>query len=174
MTQVPFDRSYWVLPNRLLAGAIPAAASPEEAHEKLTALAKTPIQAVINLMEAHEVNHEGKPFFDYAPVLNEMGVDVLRFPIRDVSIPTEAEMTAILDTIDTLHAKGKAVYVHCWGGIGRTGTVIGCYLIRHGLASKDTVLNEINNLKRNTSFADRTSPETYQQREFVQNWMAGQ
>lgn len=170
MLMVPFDRAYWVVPNRLLAGAIPAAPDPGEAREKLTALAGSPIHTVINLMEDHEVNRDGRPFFDYAPVLNEMGVDVLRFPIRDVSIPTESEMTSILDTIDALHAEGKAVYVHCWGGIGRTGTVIGCYLIRHGLATPDTALAHIATLKEDSALEQRTSPETWEQRRFVEEW----
>ena len=24
------------------------------------------------------------------------------------------------------------MYLHCWGGVGRTGTVVGCWLVRHG------------------------------------------
>lgn len=170
MSIPPFDRAYWVIPNRLLAGAIPASPHPNEAREKLNALAETPIHAVINLMEAHEVNHEGTPFFDYAPVLHERGVVVLRFPIRDVSIPTKAEMTVLLDTIDALHAEGKSVYVHCWGGIGRTGTVVGCYLIRHGLATPDNALEHIATLKQDSTLAHRTSPETPEQRTFVEEW----
>jgi protein-tyrosine phosphatase len=35
-------------------------------------------------------------------------------------------MTTILDAIDESMTAGKPVYVHCWGGMGRTGTVIGC------------------------------------------------
>ena len=30
-------------------------------------------------------------------------------------------MTETLDLIDALQAEGRAVYVHCWAGIGRTG-----------------------------------------------------
>ncbi|MFZ5949388.1 MAG: fused DSP-PTPase phosphatase/NAD kinase-like protein [Candidatus Rifleibacteriota bacterium] len=31
-------------------------------------------------------------------------------------------------------AAGKPVYVHCWGGLGRTGVVVGCWSRRHGEA----------------------------------------
>ena len=41
----------------------------------------------------------------------------------------------ILDEIDGAILNGKTVYVHCLGGIGRTGTVVGCYLVRHGIAA---------------------------------------
>ena len=34
------------------------------------------------------------------------------------------------------------VYVHCWGGIGRTGTTVGCWFVRHGRTG-DQALAEI-------------------------------
>src|SRR6476661_8703202 len=58
-----------------------------------------------------------------------------RFAIPDVSVPSEPLMRATLDHIDAELAANRGVYVHCFGGIGRTGTVIGCWLLRHGLAS---------------------------------------
>jgi protein-tyrosine phosphatase len=174
LAQTPFERSYWVVPGKLLAGEIPASAVDAQTQAKLEGLLKVNTNVVVNLMEEGESNHHNVPFADYAPYLQERGVEVIRFPIRDVSIPTVDTMTQILDTIDDRISQGKTVYVHCWGGIGRTGTTVGCYLIRHGLATEDTVFDEINELKRNTSIAGKSSPETYQQREFVQNWVAGQ
>jgi len=35
------------------------------------------------------------------------------------------------------------VYVHCWAGRGRTGTVVGCYLKRHGIAEDTNVIQEL-------------------------------
>ncbi len=29
--------------------------------------------------------------------------------------------------------------MHCWGGVGRTGTVVGCWLVRHGLDDGDAI-----------------------------------
>ncbi|NJN80266.1 MAG: hypothetical protein HC797_07245 [Anaerolineales bacterium] len=43
-------------------------------------------------------------------------------------------MKNILDTIDNEIENGNPVYVHCWGGVGRTGITAACYLIRHGLS----------------------------------------
>lgn len=31
------------------------------------------------------------------------------------------------------------VYVHCWGGIGRTGTVVGCLLVDAGMSGEAAV-----------------------------------
>lgn len=51
--------------------------------------------------------------------------------------PTVDQMRAILDAID--RAAGSIVYVHCWGGHGRTGTVAGCYLVRHGQDTRQSL-----------------------------------
>ena len=51
-----------------------------------------------------------------------------RIPVRDVSVPSKDGMVMILDRIDQALAQQRPVYVHCWGGKGRTGTVVGCYL----------------------------------------------
>ena len=44
-----------------------------------------------------------------------------RCPIVDVSVPRSPQETAgILDAIDRALDDGSTVYVHCWGGVGRT------------------------------------------------------
>ena len=50
--------------------------------------------------------------------------DVLHFPIRDYSVPT---LPALLRLLVELHRRlrmGHRVFVHCRGGLGRTGTVV--------------------------------------------------
>jgi protein-tyrosine phosphatase len=63
------------------------------------------------------------------------------------------------------------VYVHCWGGIGRTGTVVGCWLMRHGLDEGDPV-GRIARLRRDMEDA-RPSPETPAQRAMITSWKRG-
>jgi hypothetical protein len=133
---LPFNRSYWAVPGRLLAGYYPGDLDPALAERKLTALVRCGVELVINLMEADEVNWLGKPFADYRPTLEGLArsagraVRCERMPIRDADVPTVAQMRAILDTVERANAEGQIVYVHCLGGIGRTGTVVGCYLAR--------------------------------------------
>jgi protein-tyrosine phosphatase len=82
-------------------------------------------------------------------------------------------MHEILDEIDAAIAAGHRVYVHCWGGIGRTGTVIGCHLVRSG-AKGEEALEQLAQLFGNMSRLKRTmnprSPETAEQRSFVTGW----
>jgi protein-tyrosine phosphatase len=79
-------------------------------------------------------------------------------------------MVRILNQIDLCIKHNKHVYVHCWGGKGRTGTVVGCYLIRHGLAEGNDVINKIKQLRRNTKDFSEPSPETKDQINMVINW----
>ncbi|MDP7066387.1 MAG: protein-tyrosine phosphatase family protein, partial [Acidimicrobiales bacterium] len=66
---------------------------------------------------------------------------------------------------------GRVVYVHCWGGFGRTGTVIGCWLRRHGLATPGTVQEVLDRLRLGAVDGQhRESPEMYDQREFIVDW----
>jgi hypothetical protein len=66
----------------------------------------------------------------------------------------------------------RPVYVHCWGGKGRTGTVVGCYLVRHGIAEGEAALKAIQKMRRNDPKAHEPSPETREQCDFVLRWKA--
>ena len=99
-----------------------------------------------------------------------MELSCIRYPIQDLNIPSITQMRSILNTIEQCITKGGKVYVHCWGGIGRTGTVIGCFLVQQAIVSHTLILAYINYLKRNTNIKDRISPETPDQQHFILNW----
>jgi protein tyrosine phosphatase len=170
---VPFPRSYWVVPGKLLAGYYPGSKNLKEATDKLAALINSGIRHVINLMEADDRDLTGHRFVPYddmmGSIAGRMKVSVTfdQLPIKDLSVPTERHMTRILNQIDLCIKHGKPVYVHCLGGIGRTGTVVGCYLVRHGLATGKNVLDIIRDLRKDTEDSDRESPETREQRKML-------
>ena len=93
-------------------------------------------------------------------------------PIMDMGVPRRAaEMAAILDAIDDALGEGRTVYVHCWGGIGRTGTVVGCWLVRHGLTGQgalDQIAEWWQHVEK--SWLHTESPQTRHQRAFVRRW----
>jgi protein-tyrosine phosphatase len=78
-------------------------------------------------------------------------------------------MNEILDAVDDALASGRTVYVHCFGGVGRTGTVVACHLVRHGARPHDA-LALIAEWRRGRPDGRRASPETSQQRMFVEGW----
>ena len=102
----------------------------------------------------------------------ELSIGWERFPIVDLSVPHSPEyMSKILNAIDSALDGGKTVYVHCWGGVGRTGTVIGCWLVRNGRTG-DEALRQIAEWWQGMEKVYRhpRSPETRQQREYVRQW----
>ena len=168
----PIPDSYWVRPGRLLAGEYPRHKDDEASRPKLRRLLETGVTFFLDLTEIEEGL---KP---YVPLLQEevaaLGRSVAhrRMPIRDGGIPAHKEMAHILNTIDSALAEGHTIYVHCWGGKGRTGTVIGCYLVRHGMGGEEA-LDEISRLRQGTHDERDPSPETEVQRQTVRNWSMG-
>ena len=179
ITEVPFDRSYWVDEEKLLAGCYPGDDDAETAEAKLTYLLRYGITHVISLMEEDEKNHSCKQFIPYHDKIKEIAKKMKReitlssHPIKDLGIPSSEKMIGILDEIDANIRENRRVYIHCWGGIGRTGTVVGCYLIRHGLADADNVLDVIKELRAKTVKSFIPSPETQLQRKMVVSWKPG-
>jgi ADP-ribosyl-[dinitrogen reductase] hydrolase len=174
-TKPPTKSSYWVVPKLLLAGAYPGDPHPDKHRAKLHALLDAGIRKFINLMEENETNYEGEPFVPYDGLAKQLcpGVFCCRHAIRDLSAPTRVAMTTILDTIDESLATGRPTYVHCWGGVGRTGTVIGCWLLRHGLAEPANVLKVLLQLRQQDhERGHRMSPESPEQQRFVKTWLA--
>jgi hypothetical protein len=142
-------------------------------RQKLRHLLQAGVTFFLDLTQAGEYGLQ-----PYTPLLVEeaaaMGCAVKhqRMPIRDRGTPTQEEMVHILDTIDAVLAQGETAYVHCYGGIGRTGTVIGCYLVRHGMSGEEA-LAEIAHLRQVTPIDWVTSPETRAQRQMVWDWSPG-
>jgi hypothetical protein len=175
---LPFHRSYWVIPGLLLAGEIPSALEDEERTKKITGILQSGVQTVVNLTEAGEANFSGKQLVDYSTELNSlarqenMPLRIERFAIRDLDIPSVEFMHSILQFMKSEICSGNTLYVHCWGGVGRTGTVIGSFLIQHGICKPEEVLTFIDFLKRDTEIAHRDSPETAEQRNFLLNWQS--
>jgi protein-tyrosine phosphatase len=114
----------------------------------------------------------------YLPGLQEeaarygTSIDYQRVVIQDRSLPTHAEMAMLLDAIDAALAAGRKVYLHCWGGIGRTGMTVGCWLVRHGLTGGQALirLNELYRTARQSRLYPQ-SPETDAQVKFILDWL---
>ncbi len=116
-----------------------------------------------------DLTHPSDPLADYAHLLHD--ARRLAHPIPDMGIPTAGHLMQILDDIDAATSQGGTVYVHCWGGVGRTGTVIGCWLVRHRLDGGDAIAR-IAELRAGIR-GGRPSPETPAQVALVRGWRSG-
>lgn len=158
----PFEHSYWLLPGRVLAGEHPGArGSAALMAERLRALKACGIGCFIDLTTAQD------PLPVYTPLRGQR----FGYPIGDFGIPSEATMRAALETVATALDAGEGVYLHCRAGIGRTGTVAGCWLVEQGLeASAAVALLQRKFQAAGQSHSGRTTPETDAQCEFIAAW----
>jgi len=172
-TPGPIAESYWVEPGRLLAGEYPGPSCDDEAREKLRTLVRAGVDLFIDLTQPDE-----RGLRPYARLLAEeasalgRAVERFRMGIDDLTVPSIARMRAILDAIDDAVRAGRTVYIHCLGGVGRTGTVVGCYLVRRGLTGEQA-LARVAALFANMPKSrrpGRSSPETEEQARFVREW----
>jgi len=163
--------AYWVIPEKLLAGAYPSDPfDPIAGRQMIRQLLDAGFTLFIDLTREDEYSSNS-----YWPVLQEEAersgqkVRYLRQPIADMGVPTLAEMDQLLGRIDEAIAEGERIYLHCFGGRGRTGTVAGCYLVRHGQSGQEA-LEQISRSRQGLPNAMYASPETFEQKLFVLNW----
>ncbi len=160
----PIEHCYWVVPGRLLAGEYPGDLDPEQAKAKVARLEDAGVDVFVDL--TGPADH----LVPYAGHLRRARHE--HFPLPDVSVPRRREEARrILDCIDGHLEAGRTVYVHCRGGVGRTGVVIGCWLARHGQPGQAS-LDRLAALWRQCpkSASRPRSPETGEQEAFVRTW----
>ena len=121
--------------------------------------------ALVSLMEEHEYGGYGIP-----ELLEEGNVDsnieVVRFAIRDMGIPREAEadeFAALISSVTQRLERGQNVVVHCRGGLGRTGTVAACTLVALGRHTADEAIEAVRAARPGTV-------QTAEQEDFVRRF----
>jgi hypothetical protein len=166
----PIPESYWVEPGRLLAGEYPGGFDGELTRKRIDALLEAGFDTFIDLTRPNEL-------LPYAQILSDEAgaqdtrVKYYRFPIGDFGLPTPGQMKSLLDRLDESLSAGHKIYLHCWGGIGRTGTTVGCYLVRRGKTGEEALeqLAEWWKTVPKSHYHPR-SPETQEQANFIRHW----
>ena len=145
--------------DRLIAGRHPCAWGPENATAEVRELASAGVSLFLDLTQEGEL----EPYAHHV----QPPARHLRMAIRDFSVPTPELLVAALNEIDDELRAGGLVYVHCWAGCGRTGVVVGAWLIRHGVTPRDA-------LARIADARGPGCPQTLEQRLFVLDWREAQ
>ena len=122
------------------------------------------VRLLVLLVEDNELRRWGEPRI--ADLARDAGLELVRFPLRDGTAPkTRTEMDDIQDAIHRSRSEGDVV-VACMGGVGRSGTVAACALVRAGLAA-DAAISRVRELRHPTAV------ETRAQEAFVRDYGRG-
>ncbi|KAF9449624.1 phosphatases II [Macrolepiota fuliginosa MF-IS2] len=173
----PIPNSYWATP-LLLACEYPW--TPKDPHKpKLDALLCAGVRTFIDLTESGELRpYCGEVLLSRAELLgiDKQTIEYHRFPIHDRCLPQSVEfMYSVMDVLRDNERRGRIAAVHCRGGIGRTGMVIGCWLVESGIARNGEealaiIAREWKTVEKYNRFPH--SPETGPQFNFVLRFQA--
>jgi atypical dual specificity phosphatase len=113
----------WLEDQRLAACKYP------RSEADLRALADSGVKVLVNLhVQAHPPE-----------LLTNCGLEEVHLPVADFTAPTEEQLRRGVNVIDEAIRGGTKVAVHCGGGLGRTGTLVACYLVTQGRSAEDAI-----------------------------------
>jgi len=153
MTRVPFTYT-WIEPGKILAGSIP------QLPEDLEILKAQGIQGIISLTR--------RDIWTYPNMVGKWWGDrhhVIQWPIPDGGVDERMIFNAARCLA---YEPAYPAYIHCRGGIGRTGMVLLAYYVLHrskSLAEAREIVKVRRNYEGNASAIDQGSP----QREWIDN-----
>lgn len=157
---------YWVSPGRLLATEYPGAKDREKALHKLQVLLDAGVNSFVDLTEPGERTWDGSPMVPYDGLLGP-DVNYTRFAIPDTGTITDDGYGRILAHINAELDAGRVVLCHCWGGKGRTGTVVGAWLIEQQGLGYPQVIDHMQELRAGSSKAHHPVPDTREQHDVL-------
>jgi protein-tyrosine phosphatase len=160
-----WTRLYWAdgpWPGKLALAARPRGGDWLE--DELAGWRRAGVDTVLSLLTSDEeqeldLGHESRE-------VKRKGMKFLSLPIPDRQVPhAESEVTATLEKLDADLSSGKNVVIHCRQGIGRSGLLGACLLIKKGLSSGAAV-------ESLSAARGAPIPETSEQRRWIDHYAA--
>eukprot|EP01100_Stratorugosa_tubuloviscum_P003966 TRINITY_DN1974_c0_g1_i1.p1 TRINITY_DN1974_c0_g1~~TRINITY_DN1974_c0_g1_i1.p1 ORF type:complete len:244 (-),score=58.82 TRINITY_DN1974_c0_g1_i1:98-829(-) len=126
------------------------------------------IQHKIGVVVCLNLHHETleKSGIDLISEYGQLSYGLLWFPINDFEAPSVSQLDSFNNLIDRIYyflERNVNVMVHCHAGIGRTGLVLACFLLKYGNKSPSDAIKELRSLVRGAG-------QTQQQLDYVRSY----
>ena len=71
-------------------------------------------------------------------LVRSLGLRYLHLPVPDYRAPTIQQIEQFVAFMEAVNSDG-AVVVHCYAGQGRTGSLLACALVHHGMSPEEAI-----------------------------------
>lgn len=178
----------------MLVGAYPASLSDEETFDLISGILKCGIRKFVCLQleyvptvsePAWRSGAALRPYFEdvrrivreknrfpdlvnHPNVVNEESLSFVHCPIVDCGVTDDSKVLRLAEELVAEISRGQVIYIHCWGGHGRTGTVVSIMLhLMYGLSAIEAMrrCQAVHDLRRCP--VNVGSPQTQPQRDQV-------